>query len=324
MDKILLFVKLLSFNVIVLDILLCFIYDNRQQMLASCPVGTFRIGSMHSCHQMLDCSDYKDMTPVMFLSRGLVKNIHLVKWNDNYLVVSNVSDKQYLSDFHHNLQMLKQLSQNALIVQLIGWCNNDMLFTEYHPNGDANNLPHIIVKNSIHHNMTSITLNLCVNYVKILDYLHNSPIGTRVMCDSNTLQKTLSQYLLTDELTLVLNDLDALPQVISRHKGVKCGPRQLFGTFVAPEQLWNRSDQLFSNDKMREYDHRTDIWKIPDVCQWFLKTSTHLDYQSKLLWVLSHLKDIHSQCKSIDPNLRPTANDVLNHKNDSKMHQKLN
>ena len=54
---------------------------------------------------------------------------------------------------------------------------------------------------------------LALDYLDILAYLHNSPIGTRVMCDSNDLEKTLSQFLVTDELRLVVVDLDALPLV---------------------------------------------------------------------------------------------------------------
>ncbi|CAG2164232.1 unnamed protein product [Oppiella nova] len=248
------------------------------------------------------------MTPIVFLSRGLVKNIYLMNWNHNHLIVSNLSDTQFRSDFEHNLQMLRHLSVNPLIIQLIGWCHNDMLFTEYHPIGDATRLPQLLTQEFSHYNNISVKLNLCVSYVQILQYLHNSPIGTRVMCDSNSLHKTLSQYLLTNELTLVLNDLDALPQVVVGHKGVKCGPRQLFGSFVAPEQLWHNNES-FSDEQMPEYDHKTDIWKIPDVCEWFLTAAT--DSNSWNSSIRHQLIDIHKQCKHLDPQQRPTADQVL-------------
>ena len=45
-----------------------------------------------------------------------------------------------------------------------------------------------------------------------MDYLHNSPIGVRVMCDGPNLNRLLSQYLITDNFHMVVNDVDDLEE----------------------------------------------------------------------------------------------------------------
>lgn len=149
-------------------------------------------------------------------------------------------------------------------------------------------------------------LQMVSDYLQIIHFLHNSPIGCRVMCDSNDLEKTLSQFLITDDLHLVLADVDALP-LVDRATGtlIKCGHRQLFGTFVAPEQLWPFKDFEFHDEKMPEYDEKTDIWKIPDVVYHLLGNSATAD-QLKF-----RLFNILKQCKSHKPNERPSAGDIM-------------
>ncbi|KPM08876.1 hypothetical protein QR98_0074010 [Sarcoptes scabiei] len=67
------------------------------------------------------------------------------------------------------------------------------------------------------------------------------------------------------------------------------------GDLVAPEQII----------KGNHYDHRIDIWKIPDVCHWIIKDTKVPSFSLKILhW-------IHGRCKSLQPTLRPDANNVL-------------
>ena len=126
------------------------------------------------------------------------------------------------------------------------------------------------------------------------------------MCDSNDLEKTLSQFLITDDFHLVLADVDALPLVDKAARIlIKCGHRQLFGTFVAPEQLWPFQDVEFQDEKMLEYDEKTDIWKIPDVVYHLLGNSVTAD-QLKF-----RLFNILKQCKSRKPNERPSVSEIV-------------
>ena len=143
-------------------------------------------------------------------------------------------------------------------------------------------------------------------YVEILKNLHNSPIGTRVLCDSNDLIKTLSQFLLTMDFRLIVNDLDALPLVnATANVKIKCGHREIHGDFAAPEQLWPYEDQPFDDARMPSYDEKVDIWKIPDICQHFLSSHS----EGRVL--LFHLFKIHKKCKLENPSMRPSADQVL-------------
>ncbi len=205
----------------------------------------------------------------------------------------------------------KQLGEISLclllqVIQLLGYCNN-IFVTEYHKLGTADQLVPLLESKLTSHNTLQVRFGLCVQYVKILRFLHNSPLGTRVMCDTNDLTKTLSQYLVTSDLCLVANDLDALPKV-NRSEGqlIKCGSRQLHGDFVAPEQLWSRGDDVtFDDALMPGYNEKTDIWKIPDVCEHFLGRLPAADN------LRFHLFKIHKQCKEIRPELRPSADEVV-------------
>ena len=111
---------------------------------------------------------------------------------------------------------------------------------------------------------------------------------------------------MTSNFSLLVNDLDALPKV-NRTKGqlIKCGHRQLHGDFVAPEQLWSRDDVAFNDAEMPGYDEKIDIWKIPDVCEHFLGNVPGADN------LRFHLFKIHKQCKHMDPQQRPSAQDVV-------------
>lgn len=109
--------------------------------------------------------------------------------------------------------------------------------------------------------------------VAILDFLHRSPLGTLVMCDSSDLPKTLSQYLLTANFSIVLNDLDALP-LVNRSSGalVKCGHRGSPWGPTWPQSSCGprRKGVPFQDDLMPAYDEKSDVWKIPGVSSFLL------------------------------------------------------
>ncbi|CAJ1070968.1 protein O-mannose kinase [Xyrichtys novacula] len=255
-----------------------------------CPPGHFKMTTMRNCTPWLQC-------PQVYLS----------EWRGQKVALSRLSSQDYLEDFLHGLAMLRAL-QGPRVVQLVGFCLEDHTqVTEFHPLGSLLNLEAILSQEQyLKHNTWQVRLRLATDYVSVLHFLHNSPAGQRVMCDSNSLEKTLSQFLLTSDLHLVVNDLDALPEVDgSRGQLVKCGHRELTGDFVAPEQLWPLRDEVFSDELMPPYDEKTDIWKIPDVT-WFLMGRVP---GGDL--VHFHLFQIHEQCKKVDPKLRPSAQEVL-------------
>lgn len=182
------------------------------------------------------------------------------------------------------------------------------IVTGYYKHGSADTLNELLDRPELSEfNTLETRFQLSIDYVRILQFLHNSPLGVRVMCDSNDLEKTLSQYLITDEFHLVVNDLDALPEV-KPDKGelIKCGHRELYGDFVAPEQVWPHGESRpFNLEEMPSYDEMIDIWRIPNVVDKLLGRVHNSNYVRRLLL------GIHESCKQDDPEERPSATEVL-------------
>ncbi|XP_049560160.1 protein O-mannose kinase isoform X2 [Orcinus orca] len=236
------------------------------------------------------------------------KQVFLSEWKERKVALSRLTRLEVRDDFLHGLRMLKSL-QSEHVVTLLGYCEDDnSILTEYHPLGSLSSLEATLNLSKYQSTNTwQHRLQLALGYVAIIDFLHRSPLGTLVMCDSSDLPKTLSQYLLTANFSIVLNDLDALP-LVNRSTGalVKCGHRELHGDFVAPEQLWPYGEDVpFHDDLMPAYDEKIDIWKIPDVSSFLLG---HVEGSDMVRF---HLFDIHKACKSQTPAERPTAQDVL-------------
>lgn len=210
-----------------------------------------------------------------------------VVWNElhYHMIRDNVQE------FQRGITMLRILkSKNHFITLIIGVCKTVMI-TEYHRFGAVINLNNIL--NSVFHQRHEFSvryrMQLCKDYVTILKYLHNGHHNrTYVVCDSESLKILLTQYLLTDDLHLVFNDGDAVQHIDkTESKSVICSSQEQFGnTFI----------------RNREYNEMNDIWKIPDVCEFFLGEY----YKVKEL-----LADIHLKCKHRNPKKRPTASQVL-------------
>uniref|UniRef100_T1I1U4 Protein kinase domain-containing protein n=1 Tax=Rhodnius prolixus TaxID=13249 RepID=T1I1U4_RHOPR len=162
--------------------------------------------------------------------------------------------------------------------------------TEYQNYNNAINLKYLI-------NDSVVAVKLCLNYVEILDTLHASPFGKLVNCDSNSLYKLLSQFLITDNLRLVLADLDSM-QIVT-NSSVICGLtkpnyEQLNNEFLSPEQKhfgW--------------FSEKSEIWRVPDICEYFIKSIDNVILKFMLF-------DIHKSCKNIDPTKRPSAKYLVN------------
>lgn len=275
--------------------------------------------------QFLTCDHLDEIIKISVIGEGAVKVVWLAKWRESLIALSQLKTNFYQDDFNHNLEMIQRLADSGKVIKLLGICNNSIIMTQFHPFGNPLNLlvwnnfwPNPII------NGLGDCLKLCLQFVDLINYLHSHPSGPLVMCDSNTLDKLLSQLLLSivdhdsdftvNGLQLIFNDLDALPNV-QQGKGIKCGSRQLVGTFVAPEQLWPYPDEPFNDNLMPPYNEKIDIWKIPDVCLWFIKLS------SSCHRLIGLLEPIHDQCKHKDPKLRPNASTI--HQEYRKIYQQL-
>lgn len=254
------------------------------------------------CRPFLSCRDVAEMKPIKLLARGVVKNIWLMQWQSEsqQLVLAKLGNPQFREDFDANLQNLLFFHGHPRVSQLLGHCGRDTIFSEYHHHGNALNLPNIFFRHKF--NSPVDRFSLCIDYAHIIALLHEHLM---VMCDSNSLEKTLTQYLINDHFQLILNDLDALPRLDERTKMTKCGHRQVIGDLVAPEQQWPYLDRPFNDSLMPSYTEKVDIWKIPDVCHWILDQVALPSFARHLL----HF--IHSQCKLTQPQGRPTAPQLL-------------
>ncbi|GAB1604317.1 protein O-mannose kinase-like [Argonauta hians] len=274
----------------------------------ACPTGHFAVAGMDSCHRWLTCEDLDaDITVGHKIAASLTKTVYKALWQNHTIILNEAAgENEYLEDFQHGLAMITSFQPHPHIIQLVGHCGSRQYFTEYHPLTSADHLiSRLQSKEYALYDTTQVRYQLCMDYANILTYLHSSPQGTRVMCDSNDLDKTLSQFLVRSDLRLVLNDLDALPEVQwSRKQLVKCGHREIIGDFVAPEQLWPYPERQFVDDDMPPYDEKSDIWKIPSVCSHFLGSA------SDVAMLKLHLLHIHSRCQEEEPSLRPTAREV--------------
>ncbi|NWH72259.1 SG196 kinase, partial [Piaya cayana] len=274
-----------------------------------CPAGQFRLGVGKNCSPWLSCEAIgREVRRLKCVGEGAVKKAFLSEWKENKVVISQLTNSELKEDFLHGLKMLKAL-QSKYVVRLLGYCEQQFtILTEYHPLGSLKSLNETLhIPKYKGMNTWHQRLILAIDYVSIIRYLHSSPLGTLVMCDSNDLEKVLSQYLLTSDFHVLVNDLDALP-LVNRSAGrlVKCGHRELRGDFVAPEQRWPYGEEVpFEDDLMPPYDEKTDIWKIPDVTNFFLGHVEGSDI------VRLHLFDIHAACKKMDPAERPSAQQVL-------------
>uniref|UniRef100_A0A023FE99 Protein kinase domain-containing protein n=1 Tax=Amblyomma cajennense TaxID=34607 RepID=A0A023FE99_AMBCJ len=259
-----------------------------------CPNGSFGLPGMSDCHPSLSCVDIKNDVRVLdLLASGTVKNVYLAKWKEHTVVLSNLTDARLQPDFQHNLHMHQLLGHADYTVQYMGSCENTLV-SEYFTLGSAAGLQTLFNTKLLGYNTLFRRFSLCLSYVTILEYLHSH---NRVMCDSNTLLKTLSQYLVHPDLTLRVNDLDALPYA-TRNEMAACGSPPLHGDLLAPEQHGSMPHESLCNTAC-------DIWKIPDVCLWFLGRTREAESFK------FHLFSVHRQCKLRQPDQRPSATEVL-------------
>ncbi|XP_066278039.1 protein O-mannose kinase-like [Branchiostoma lanceolatum] len=272
-----------------------------------CPPESFRLDTMETCMPWLGCKDISNEVTVQhMLGQGAVKQVYKATWRGHTVAYSNLTQQTFLQDFLHGVEMLRNMQQTSHAVQLVGSCHTTLL-TEYYRLGSAENIETILESEEFSKfNNIRIRLNIALSYLEAINFLHNSPVGTRVMCDSNDLFKTLSQFLITEDIKLVLNDLDALPEVNPEAQlFVKCGTREIVSDFVAPEQLWPFENEPFEDSRMPSYDEKTDIWKIPTVVDYLLGNVDGSDV------VRLHLFKVHQQCQNMDPKQRPSAKVLL-------------
>lgn len=181
------------------------------------------------------------------------------------------------------------------------------IVTMYYKHGTLRFLEKLLRRPELfHYNNIQTRFQLCVDYVRVLAYLHNSPIGVRVMCDTPFLKKLLDQYLITDDFHLVVNDVDGLEEVT---KEGACHKRPANDSLqsrmeMESQELPTEIEPL--NFQLRPaYDEKIDIWKIPWVVEKLLGSVKWSSFAK------SQLQEIMKKCHAVDPLQRPSASEVL-------------
>ena len=175
----------------------------------------------------------------------------------------------------------------------------------YYKHGSAKTVGQLLQKPQFsQYNNIQTRFQLILDYVKIMNYMHNSPIGILVMCDTRSMDKLLTQYLITDNFHMIVNDLDVTPEVSDMNgmlcKNAKALKREGSVQWLAPEQ---RSP--YRPDLMPKNDEKIDVWKIPAVVEELLGG---VDGSS---FVKSKLERVMKRCQATNSHERPTANEVL-------------
>jgi hypothetical protein len=284
-----------------------------------CPAEHFSSAS-GQCHAHLNCDSLSSIRPLHWLVNGTVKHVRLARWHHDLIVMATPSSRPMSADFSSGLQAANQLDrfQATFTTEYLGRCDDRIMFTRYAPLGDCLNAYDIVRQRKFAFGFTEklwlmqtkaeltddrfkVTLaaslrcfQLCLSYVRVISDLHSSPIGTLVMCDGNSLGKLLTQFLFKTPDQIVLNDLDALPD--ASRGPIRCGSRALTGDLIAPEQRATNAT----------YDEKIDIWRIPDVCLWFLNACP----SNNLLQFM--IRSIFEASKQSDPYRRPSARSLLN------------
>lgn len=278
----------------------CFILFIITSASCFCPHGYFSYNGT-KCLRWLVCKDLFNLTLGDLIGFGAVKKVYRSTWQELPIAVVFINNPQYTPDFHHGLNMLIRLNPNKYIVSLIGYCKESNVYiTKYYPHGSLIHFKDYLPTDPISN--FKARYKLCLSYIEIVAFIHTIFETPAVMCDSNTLNKTLEQYLLEDSQSIVLNDIDALTE--TKNKGLVCGHKEIGGNFVAPEQLWP-FEERYNETRMPLYDEKTDIWKIPSICRHIIgdsKESRNLE---------QYLFDINKACRQINPKLRPNASVVL-------------
>lgn len=321
--------------------------DNMQ-----CPSGYFRLNSMRNCRPWLDCDEIEENIQLTHkdVGNGLGKSfskavldgmpVAFVRTREDKLASGRIVDR-----VRQGFDNLKMLQPHPRITQLLGYCiagNITVMITELGTWGD---LRQFILSPEFHDFSLAQRTDIAVQVVDAIGYVHNSPTGSRINCDMNTVGQALAQFIVLDDFRIVLNDVDDLPVGDSRSRvKSQCivGRHNINGTadhsFEAPERRWPwpdrfpkeidpeeldtrlRSGEDYSGGiefKSPQVDEKSDIWKLPDLIEKIISAGIATeasDTQAKRVKaMLTHLRPIMRECKREQPEKRPSAKIVANH-----------
>eukprot|EP00049_Salpingoeca_infusionum_P026079 m.23565 g.23565 ORF g.23565 m.23565 type:complete len:359 (-) comp8517_c0_seq2:700-1776(-) len=205
-----------------------------------CPANQTSFPGGSVCEPLLGCKTFELLVLTSKQSGshhlngqgGGVKALTLVSLNGTELVLAQARNPSF-ADFDYGFKNLVALAPHPLVIRPVGFCSKTKsMLLPFYPLGSAENLESIVRSSP---SQDTVRLQLVQDYISILVHLHHtaSSRGAFVMCDAVTVEKLLSQFLVSSSYRLILNDVDALPLANSSEgRRVKCGHQQLSGAFV--------------------------------------------------------------------------------------------
>lgn len=286
----------------------------------TCETGFF----MHSgkCKPQLTCGEIERQVVVepKVLASGIGKHLSAATWTDENRVAERVAFVQTRKTLKESIQMRVKLGvQNLLdlgssphVQTVYGYCfeestNTTMYIGEFCSNG---NLAEFANSDEYATWSTSERVKFTISMVEAFHHLHNTPLGPRINCDMNRLHRGMTQFLVTQDYRVVLNDVDDIPLV---SKNARCSrwaaldkdqpvPAHHFD-FIAPEQVAKFGPPL---------TEKVDIWKIPDiVLHLLLKNPSSIEIKKQILSAIFTLKPTLEKCKEFNPSARPDTHEIL-------------
>ena len=288
----------------------------RDGACVACPAGAFSLIGWSACRPLLDCEDVAHdvaMAATPFVNAGRWRYF-VSEWN-NYVVFFGKVGRDGDEPVRINLDHIHALLPHPNLAYPIGFCEatqSIVLATDKTYLEPVSSLDPMLSRMECDH--WSVRFQLALDYVRVLAHLHSNSSTPHILCNSHSLEHVLSQFLITDELSLVLVALDNLPALPSRDdlenesesNTETCSANELKGEFVSPEQKWPFSQsKVFNPAEQPGSTEKSDTWKIPPVTRYFLGSSKG-SYR-----VLSLLRGVHARCRQVDPRLRPSASEVL-------------
>lgn len=268
-----------------------------------CPEGTYRLPGMVECKARLNCDQIRNLTKGRnLIGGGGVKRIYTADLQGSSVVIARV--KRF--KFNQYLDSMVELQQTGIVAQLIGMCEEPAwpeVVLQYHSLGSlltVSQLPDVL----------SLRWRIIMSYLDVVEKLHNRvPRSPRVLCDASRTEITLSQFLLTDDFRVVLNDVDELIAAGADGK-VRCNCNIIRGGSEFDENGERPGGCLVPPEQKQcgtniYYTEKIDIWKIPDITRAIIGDSP------EALSVWDELHHLHQECKNSNPNMRPPIEYVV-------------
>ncbi len=277
----------------------------------SCPEETFSLPGWISCKKHLVCDqiehDVRIINSLFDIGRW---NFKMAEWSGYQSIHASIKTEDTLPTIIEP-DIVSEILRNSSLLYPIGFCTETKAIVYVKPSlsrirGPANKLDTLFAHHVDCDNWI-VRFRLAIDFVRMLAWLHSTPGGPVVFCNSFNLEHTFQQLAITENWELTLGTFDNLKQVKTGSL-IKCSDKEIEGNFVAPEQRWPyRGLKVFNIQQQPSYSESTDVWKIPDVTESLLGSLKMEGQRSPLIY----LSGTHSKCKNVDPGSRPSATQVL-------------